>query len=134
MSMQSSTRRSVGRVGISVLAMATLACSKGPRTGIIASSDLVSLVASVSGGKHTLRLDAAPGARINARLPPVLALRDSTRVTFASASLTSDSSYFIDSPTTSLNTVKATRGTLLASVCPANLRVCLSVTLDVRLR
>lgn len=133
MSTHRTTRAQVLRAGVGTFAVASLACTPQHRTRIIVSSDHVSLVASGVRDERTLRLDAAPGARINARLPPALVLSDSTRFIFTSTSLTADSSYFTDSPTASVSTARAKSGTLFASVCPAELLVCLSVKLDVRL-
>jgi hypothetical protein len=112
--------------------LAFAACTE-PRRGVIARSELLSLDLTGSRGLRMLRLDAAPGARINARLPPVLELRDGTRITFASDELTADSSYFVASPRAGLGDTRAGTGTLRASVCPADVRVCLSVALDVEL-
>ena len=102
--------------------------------GVIARSELLTVVASGPRSARVLRLDAAPGARINARLLPVLELRDGTRVSFTSDALDADSSYFAASPTATVRSTRATRGTLLASVCPASARVCLQAKLDVELR
>jgi hypothetical protein len=112
--------------------LAFAACTE-PRRGIIARSDLLSLDLTGQRGSRMLRLDAAPGARINARLPPVLELRDGTLITFSGDELTADSSYFVASPRAGLGGTRAGTGTLRASVCPADVRVCLSVALDVEL-
>ena len=117
-----------------VLASALCMSCTGATDGIIARSALLSIVASGPRNARVLRLDAAPGVRINARLLPVLALGDGTRVSFTSDALDADSSYFAASPTATVRSTRATRGTLLASVCPASARVCLQEKLDVDLR
>ena len=124
--------RSLSSASLGVLVLASLACTER-RAAIVARSAQVSLEASGAGGDRILRLHAAPGARINARLAPVLELHDGTRITFASAVLTADSSYFAESPKAVLSRQRARGGTLRASVCPADVRVCLSVVLDVEL-
>jgi len=115
-------------LGVSALA----ACAE-PRRGVIAASDLVSLDLSGDRSRRSLRLDAAPGARINARFSPVLELQDGTVLTFTGDELTADSSYFVASPRAEVRAAHSGAGTLRASVCPANLRVCRSVVLDVDL-
>ena len=111
----------------------SLGC-RGPVDGIVATSDLVTLYGSGGGGRRTLRLEAAPGVRINARLPPTLEWRDGQRVTFTTDSITTDSSYFSASPGATIDARHGTRGTLRASVCPASGRVCVSVRLNIAVR
>lgn len=115
------------------LALLTLAACAEPHTGIIAQSELVSLQLSGPRDDRIIRLDPAPGARINARLPPVLELRDGSLITLSSDELTADSGYFVASPRAALRREHARTGTLRASVCPADVRVCLSVVLPVAL-
>lgn len=105
-----------------------------PRTGLLVQSEFVTVFALGAGSDRTLRLDPAPGARINALLPPVLTLNGGERFAFDNDSLTADSSYFIGHPTTVIGATTARRATLNASVCPAGLRVCLSVELPIALR
>lgn len=102
--------------------------------GVIARSGLLSVVASGPRDARVLRLDAAPGVRINARLLPRLEFGDGTSVSFNTSSVTADSSYFIASPTATLGSSVARHGTLLVSVCPASARVCLQEKLEVDLR
>ncbi len=124
----------VARTWLIVLASVLGASCHAVTDGIIAQSELLSMVASGPRSARQLRLDAAPGVRINARLLPMLELSDGTRVTFTSDALDADSSYFTASPTATLHLTRATRGTLLASVCPAAARVCLQAKLDIDLR
>src|SRR5947209_20174096 len=59
-----------------------------------------------------LRLVAATGARINARLKPALELDDGTVVRFDSSRLTSDSAYFAAAPTAAPPAGGSRHGTL----------------------
>lgn len=71
-----------------------------------------------------LRLVAAPGVRINARLKPALELDDGTVVRFDSPRVTSDSAYFAAAPTAVAPRSGSRYGTLRLSVCPAGERLC----------
>ena len=77
-----------------------------------------------------LRLVAAPGVRINARLKPALELDDGTIVRFDSPYLTSDSAYFAAAPTAAPPGA-ARRGTLRVSVCPFGQGICRSLSMAV---
>ncbi len=77
-----------------------------------------------------LRLVAAPGVRINARLKPALELDDGTIVRFDSPHLTSDSAYFAAAPTAAPPD-GARRGTLRVSVCPSGEGICRSLAIAV---
>src|SRR2546430_10754654 len=70
-----------------------------------------------------LRLEAAPGVRINARLKPALELDDGTVVRFDSPCVTADSAYFAAAPTAA-PPGGARRGTLRASVCSSRESIC----------
>ena len=63
---------------------------------------LVHLVGAPSVSGYRLTIVPAPGARINARLPPVLELESGERVQFDEAQLTPDSSYFAAPPEATL--------------------------------
>jgi hypothetical protein len=71
-----------------------------------------------------LRLVAAPGVRINARLKPALELDDGTIVGFDSPYLTSDSAYFAAAPTVAAPVNASRHGTLRLSVCPSGEKIC----------
>ncbi|MEO7522404.1 MAG: hypothetical protein ABIW79_11370 [Gemmatimonas sp.] len=114
-----------------LLVLATACSSEPERT--IARSELVNVRLLREQGQRVLLLDAAPGARINARLQPVLELDDGTRVAFASDSITADSSYFTGAPRAPLTTVRAHHALLRASACPAAEQVCRSIKIDVAL-
>ena len=73
-----------------------------------------------------LRLVAAPGVRINARLKPALELDDGTVVRFDSPRLTADSAYFAAAPTAATPRA-ARRGTLRVSICPSGEAICRSL-------
>jgi len=77
-----------------------------------------------------LRLVAAPGVRINARLKPALELEDGTVVRFDSPRLTADSAYFAAAPTAAPPGA-ARRGTLRVSVCPSGEAICRSLEIAV---
>ena len=80
-----------------------------------------------------LRLVAAPGARINARLKPALELTDGTVLRFDSPHLSADSAYYADAPTTKgALPEEAHRGVVRASVCPGEEKFCRSYALTVR--
>lgn len=118
-------------VGAGLMVLATACGSDAERT--IARSELVNVQLVREPGRRVVRLQAAPGVRINARLQPVLELVDGTRVAFVSDSMTADSSYFTGSPRALLTTVRARRATLRASACPATAQVCRSIALDMEL-
>ena len=77
-----------------------------------------------------LRLVAAPGVRINARLKPALELYDGTVVRFDSPHVTADSAYYA-APPTAAPPRGAHRGTLRASICRSGEGICQSVRLAV---
>lgn len=80
-----------------------------------------------------LRLVAAPGARINARLAPALELTDGTVLRFDAPQRTADSAYYADAPTTQgALPEEAHRGVVRASVCPRDEQVCRSYEVAVR--
>ncbi len=78
-----------------------------------------------------LRLVAATGARINARLKPALELDDGTVVRFDSSRLTSDSAYFAAAPTAAPPAGGSRHGTLRLSVCPSGEKICRLVVMAV---
>ena len=100
------------RIALLLLAT-TVACRSRP--------PLVALDAGAS-----LRLVAAPGVRINARLKPALELADATVLRFDSPHLTPDFAYFAATPTAAPPR-GARRGTLRVSVCPSGETVCRSI-------
>jgi hypothetical protein len=104
------------------------ACTRAPDAQL-AHNDLVTLMVLGVNGVRTLRLDPAPGAQINALLPPTIEFSPTQRVQLSSPLVTPDSSYFTASPTASIEDVRAKDGVLRASVCPAALRVCKFVEL-----
>jgi len=79
-----------------------------------------------------LRLVAAPGVRINARLKPALELDDGTVLRFDSPLVTPDPAYFAAAPTAA-PPEGARRGTLRVSVCPSGEAVCRSLEIAVAL-
>ena len=78
-----------------------------------------------------LRLVAAPGVRINARLKPALELDDGTILRFDSPRVTPDSAYFAAAPTVATPPSGSRHGTLRLSVCPAGERLCRLVVMAV---
>lgn len=101
-----------------VLLMAALVACRVPSPILVAGTD-------------TLRLVAAPGARINAQLKPALELANGTVLRFDSPHLTPDSSYFAAAPELVPPAGAPHRGTLRASVCPRGERVCRTLTMAV---
>lgn len=73
-----------------------------------------------------LRLVAAPGVRINARLKPALELDDGTVLRFDSPRVTPDSAYFAAAPTAA-PPEGVRHGTLRVSVCPSGEGICRSL-------
>jgi thiol-disulfide isomerase/thioredoxin len=95
-------------------------------------AERVPLIALEAGPAPSLRLVAAPGVRINARLKPALELDDGTVLRFDSPYLTPDSAYFAAPPTAApVPPGGPHRGTLRASVCPSQEKFCRSVELAV---
>lgn len=110
-----------------LLAAALLGCA--PATGTLATHELFMVAATEEGADTRVFVLPAPGALINARLPPMLeTARGSLRLT--APRLTADSAYFAEPPSTLL--AEPATGTLHVSVCPADLAVCRTVTLRVR--
>src|SRR6266566_1487123 len=78
-----------------------------------------------------LRLVAAPGVRINARLKPALELDDGTVVRFDSPHVTAVSAFFPPPPTAAPPLTGNRHGTLRLSVCPAGEKICRLVEMAV---
>lgn len=104
------------RIGLLLLAMAAACQSRSP------------FVVLQPG--PPLRLVAAPGVRINARLKPALELDDGTVLRFDSRRVTPDSAYFAAAPTAA-PPEGARRGTLRVSVCPSGEGICRSLEIAV---
>jgi hypothetical protein len=80
-----------------------------------------------------LRLVAAPGAQINARLKPALELEDGTVLRFDAPRVSADSAYFVDAPTVEAPLGQTVHtGIVRASVCSAGEKLCRSFALAVR--
>ena len=105
------------RIALLVAVLSTTACRGRP--------PLVALEAG-----PPLRLVAAPGVQINARVKPALELDDGTVLRFDSPRLTTDSAYFAAAPTAA-PPEGARRGTLRVSVCPSGEGVCRSLAIAV---
>jgi len=107
------------KVAMLVLATLAIAACHGP-------PPLVALEAG-----PPLRLVAAPGVRINARLKPALELDDGSVLRFDSPRVTPDSAYFAAAPTVAAPPSGSRHGTLRLSVCPAGDRLCRLVVMAV---
>jgi len=107
--------------GTALLLLAATTACRGP----------VPLVTLEAGPAPSLRLVAASGVRINARLKPALELDDGTIVRFDSPYLTSDSAYFAAVPTVAAPVNGGRHGTLRLSVCPSGEEICRLVVLAV---
>ena len=93
---------------------------------------LVHLVGAPSVDGYQITLIPAPGARINARLGPVLELAGGERVQFDQARLTEDSAYFAAPPTATLERGwHHLKGILRVGVCPAGLNVCRALVIPI---
>jgi hypothetical protein len=76
-------------------------------------------------------LHAVPHLKINARLAPALELAGGTVLRFTASHLTPDSAYFTEPPSALVpGRHDRPHGTLHASVCRDDERVCRSVTLE----
>jgi len=105
------------RIALLVAVLSTTACRGRP--------PLVALEAG-----PPLRLVAAPGVQINARLKPALELDDGTVLRFDSPRLTADSAYFAAAPAAATPRA-ARRGTLRVSICPSGEGICRSLEIAV---
>ena len=103
----------------------------GCRGAVTPPADLVRLVAAETGSLVRMTLVPAAGARINARLKPVLELADGTRVQFDSPSLTADSAYYASRPEASMASRGRIAGTLRVGACPAGLDACLALAIPI---
>ena len=115
-----------------IIALAALAnaCASPPA----APPAAVRLVATAIAPGFRLTLLPAPGARINARLRPVLEVDGGPRLQFDAVSMTADSAYFAVPPVAELRSTSARlRGILRVGVCPAGLNVCRSLAIPVDL-
>ena len=115
----------IRRVVVAVVMLA------GCRGAVAPPADLVRLVAAETGSLVRMTLVPAAGARINARLKPVLELADGTRVQFDSQLLTADSAYYAGQPEASMASRGRIEGTLRVGVCPAGLDACLALALPI---
>ncbi len=115
---------------VGLLALAALGCNEPapePPPPPPPPPPLTLETASVDGTTH-LKLVAAPGVRINARLKPALELADGRVIRFDSPSLSPDSSYFETPPTAELSDLAADiGGTLRASICDEAADFCRTV-------
>ena len=89
------------------------------------------LLSASEGDGLRLTLQSASGTHINARLKPVLEMRNGTLLRFDSPYLTPDSSYFAAPPEALLPRARGpVHGRLRASVCDQDERTCRVVTLQ----
>lgn len=93
---------------------------------------LVHLAGAPSVEGYRLTLIPAPGARINARLHPVLELEGGGRLQFDQSSLTADSAYFAAPPAAILTSGwQHLKGTLRVGVCPAGENLCRALVIPI---
>ena len=124
--------RSVVPVRTAVPGLLLLAAAWGCAPRPSAGAELVRLVAAVAPGGYRLTLLAAQGARINARLKPVLEVEGGGRLRFDAPSVTADSAYFTAPPGVGFDSPSGRlRGLLRVGVCPPGLKVCRSLALPV---
>ena len=107
--------------GLALAALGCTASAPGP----------VRLATAGAGPDTRVTLIAEPGLKVNARLAPALELPDGTVLRFGAARLTEDSAYFAE-PATALipGHHRRLHGTLRASVCRDDERLCRSLTLE----
>jgi hypothetical protein len=102
------------------------ACTRPP------GPEPVSLVTSPAGADTRVTLLATPGLKVNARLVPALELADGTVLRFGAGRRTADSAYFAEPPSALLpGRTAAVHGTLRASVCKEEERVCRTLALKI---
>jgi hypothetical protein len=108
------------------LGLAAVACDRPP-----AEPAALHIAIAPAGPDTRLTLHAEPGLKINALLAPALELADGTILRFDAAERTADSAYFATAPTARLaGRHNEVHGTLRASVCREDERLCRSVTLS----
>lgn len=100
----------------------------------MASSDLVRLELERLPDANVVHLIPAPGAQINALFKPTIKTPDGPPIVLDSPVVTPDSEYFAAAPSARFDRDRRVAGQLVASVCPAGKRVCLTVTLPVEIR
>lgn len=121
-SARSSREKRLLPLGVAALLLLGAACTRPAAT-------LISVRQERSASGTRLTLIGAPGARINARLPPSLERQDGTVLRFGEAGVTPDSNYFSRPPV--LQVPGDPAGLIRASVCPEGEAVCRRV--EVRL-
>jgi hypothetical protein len=104
--------------------LVVVACRQAPE---------VRLEAGTRAGQPILWLAAAPGDRINARLPPAVELEGGTIIRLAQGRVTADSAYFRESPWGIRPPGTAARGTLRVSLCRDGEGFCRTVALPLEL-
>jgi hypothetical protein len=113
-------------IGWPVTLVAVLGC-RGPA----APPAGLRLTATMVGPETRLTLHAEPHLKISARLVPVLELADGSLLRFSAAGRTADSAYFAEPPSTVVaGHPDPVHGTLRASVCRDDERVCRSVRIE----
>src|SRR5262245_30445311 len=98
-----------------------------PFSSVRAQTNEHPLAVRIEAGNSSTRvlLVAAPGWKINARLKPALELPGGNVIRFDAPQLTPDSAYFAEPPSARLpGRTTAIHGTLKASACAADERVC----------
>lgn len=123
----------VGSVSTALLAvaLATTALAAVGCTQPTAEPAALHVTAAPAGADTRLTLHAEPGLKINARLAPALELADGSVLRFDAAERTADSAYFAAPPTARLpGRHQEVHGTLRASVCRDDERLCRSITLS----
>jgi hypothetical protein len=109
------------------VALTLLACCASPSP----SPDLLRLRATPDGRDTRVTVVAAPGLEINARLAPALELPNGTVVRFVTGRRSADSAYFAEPPSARLpGRHERVHGTLRASVCRDDERVCHTLSLQ----
>jgi hypothetical protein len=116
----------VAAVAFAVASVLALAAARRP----IPPAPALALRLEPGIGETQVLLLAPPGVRINARLKPAFELTDGRLLRFDGAPLTPDSAYFAAPPVTTLpGRQTSVHGTLRASVCGKDERVCRTVSI-----
>jgi hypothetical protein len=114
---------------LALAAVGALGCS-APKDA--AAPAPVAIAVASEGADTRVTLRATPGYKINARLAPALELTSGDLLRFGAARLTPDSAYFAEPPSAVLpGRHEAVHGTLRASVCREDERLCRAVKLEI---
>jgi len=118
--------RSIRRGALALLALVA-GCERVP-----VDDAPLNITVAAEGPGTRLALHPAPHVKINARLVPALESSDGAVLRFTSGRMTADSAYFAEPPSVLVAGHRAeVHGTLRASLCRDDERVCRQVTIPI---